>query len=63
MPGHRTKECYCHTCEKAFHSLGIARHRAMHRDDAERCEITYADGLRLKHNFTSLKAWATGMTR
>jgi hypothetical protein len=36
--------CYCHTCEKAFHSLGINRHRAMHRDKKEDCTITYTYG-------------------
>lgn len=35
---------YCHTCKKDFESLGIARHRAMHRDKKEDCEITMSDG-------------------
>ena len=39
-----SKFCYCETCRKSFHSLGIARHRAMHRDRKEDCEITYSDG-------------------
>lgn len=26
------KTCYCHNCKRWFHSLGIMRHRAMHRD-------------------------------
>ena len=38
------KNCYCHTCEKSFHYLGIARHRAMHRDRKETCKITYTCG-------------------
>ena len=35
---------YCHTCKKSFHHLGICRHRAMHRDKREDCEITYMHG-------------------
>lgn len=38
------KNCYCHTCEKSFHYLGIARHRVMHRDKKEYCKITYTFG-------------------
>ncbi len=38
------KNCYCHTCEKSFHYLGIASHRAMHRTKKEDCEITYTYG-------------------
>lgn len=26
------KDCYCHTCDTELNSLGVARHRAMHRD-------------------------------
>lgn len=33
------KACWCVTCGKAFHSLGIARHRAMHRDKKQNCTI------------------------
>lgn len=44
-------DCYCHTCDREFHSLGIARHRAMHRDRSEDCEIQYSDGVTYKHNF------------
>ena len=40
----REKTCYCHTCDKWFHPLGINRHRAMHRDKKENCEITYTYG-------------------
>ncbi len=38
------KTCYCYTCNKAFHWLGINRHRAMHRDKKEYCEIEYTYG-------------------
>lgn len=40
----RLKNCFCHTCNKAFHSLGIARHRTMHYDKGEPCIITFKDG-------------------
>lgn len=47
----RDKYCYCHTCDKEFNSLGIARHRAMHRDKKEDCKITYKNGETINHRF------------
>lgn len=47
----REKECYCVTCDKEFNSLGIARHRAMHRDRRENCTIVYKNGERRVHLF------------
>ncbi len=38
-------------CEKKFHQLGIARHRAMHRDRREFCEIELSDGYVREYNF------------
>lgn len=38
------KNTFCHTCDKWFHYLGINRHRAMHRDKREDCQITYTHG-------------------
>jgi hypothetical protein len=38
------KTCYCHTCGKWFHYLGITRHRAMHLDKREDCVITFTNG-------------------
>nr|DAF05730.1 MAG TPA: C2H2 type zinc-finger protein [Caudoviricetes sp.] len=38
------KSCYCHTCNKDFHYLGINRHVAMHRDKRQRCKVTYTYG-------------------
>lgn len=35
---------YCKTCNKLFNSLGIARHRAIHRDKKEDCTIEMSDG-------------------
>lgn len=46
------KDCFCHTCKKSFHHLGIARHRAYHRDKKEDCEISYSTGDTYTHNFS-----------
>jgi uncharacterized UBP type Zn finger protein len=48
----REKECYCFTCQKDFHSLGIASHRAMHRNRHETCLIGYTDGRTITHDFS-----------
>lgn len=48
------KKCYCHTCKKPFHYLGISRHRSMHRDKNENCIITYTNGDTYDHNFKNL---------
>lgn len=44
MSAHFEKTCYCRTCKKDLHYLGVARHRAMHRDKMEDCEITLTSG-------------------
>lgn len=45
------KNCYCHTCDKSFHYLGINMHRAMHRTRKQTCEITYTNGNRIRFNY------------
>ena len=45
------KNCYCHTCKKYFHYLGINRHRAMHRDKKEHCKITFTYGNTVTYKF------------
>ena len=40
----RPKDCYCHTCGRAFHHFGIASHRAAHRRRGEDCKITFSNG-------------------
>ena len=40
----REKNCYCHTCKKDFHYLGIARHRMGHQNRKEDCKITFTHG-------------------
>ena len=44
--------CYCHTCKRSFHYLGINSHRAAHRRKREDCEITYTNGDRHKFRFS-----------
>lgn len=48
-----SKDCHCYTCNRDFHSLGIARHRAMHRERGEDCKILYSDGATYEHNFAA----------
>ncbi len=48
----RYKDCFCHACEKAYHHLGIARHRAAHRHKREDCEITFSDGRRIRSRYS-----------
>lgn len=55
-------DCYCYTCERWFHSLGIARHRAAHRDKKERCLIYYSTGATLEHKYDSKLAEARNET-
>jgi len=38
------RTCYCHTCNRYFHWLGINSHRAAHRNRGEICTITYSRG-------------------
>lgn len=38
------KNCFCHTCNKEFHYLGINSHRALHRRRHQDCRITYTHG-------------------
>lgn len=52
----RVKTCYCHTCDKNLHSLGVATHRAAHKRRKENCEITFTNGETYKYDFKSF--WA-----
>lgn len=38
------KNCYCHTCARDFHYLGIARHVAAHKKRKEDCRVTFTSG-------------------
>ena len=44
--------CFCETCNRDFHHLGITRHRAMHRDRKEDCIIVFSDGRRLEYKYS-----------
>ncbi len=50
----RVKDCYCHTCGAAYHHLGIARHRAMHRDKKTDCKVTLSDGDTVIYRFSMM---------
>tara|TARA_E500000318_G_C3416318_1_gene155567 strand:+ start:176 stop:394 length:219 start_codon:yes stop_codon:yes gene_type:complete len=52
---HYNADCYCHTCNRAFHHLGIAAHRAAHRTKREDCKIQYSDDRLYQHTY-SVKA-------
>lgn len=49
------KNCHCYTCDRDFHCLGIMRHRAMHRDRREDCDIEYTYGDRYIHRYAEPK--------
>jgi hypothetical protein len=49
------KTCYCYTCDKEFHCLGIMRHRAMHRDKKEDCKIEYTHRDTYIHKYSKNK--------
>lgn len=45
----------CHTCKRYFHPMGIARHRAAHKDKGESCTITFTHGDTYRYNFSKVK--------
>lgn len=51
----KKKDCKCHTCNKEYHSNGIAAHRAMHERKKQNCEITYSTGETITHFFPVLR--------
>lgn len=50
----KDKNCYCHTCGREFHYLGINSHRAMHFRRREDCDITYTHGDRRYFSFSKV---------
>lgn len=53
------KDCYCHTCDKDFHPMGIASHRAGHRRRKEDCKITFTNGDTFSYSYAvEMKAGA-----
>jgi len=51
----RYKNCFCYTCKKSFHYLGIARHRAGHKERKEDCKIGYTNGDIYNHRYSMIK--------
>lgn len=45
---------YCHTCKKRMHPMGIARHRAMHRERREDCTITFTGGKTYTYEYSKI---------
>lgn len=37
----KDKNCWCCTCGRAFHYLGITNHRLWHRNRRQDCTITF----------------------
>lgn len=56
--GNRTKDgknwpdCYCYTCDRDIHHLGIMSHRAAHKRRNEDCTISFSDGREVTYNFS-----------
>ena len=53
--GTHNKNCYCYTCNKEFHHLGIAGHRASHRRRKEDCKIAFTNGETYVYRFSKNK--------
>lgn len=51
----KEKNCYCHTCNKRFHYLGITRHRMSHKEKKEDCKITFTHGDTYLYEFSKIK--------
>jgi hypothetical protein len=58
--GTTDKTTYCHNCKKWFHHMGLARHRAMHRDRKEDCEVTMTNGERYIYEYSKMLATRRG---
>lgn len=48
----RDKRVWRHTCKRAFHHGGIARHVKMHEEARQDCVVTYTHGNTLRWNFS-----------
>lgn len=51
----RDKNCYCYTCEKRFHYLGITRHRMAHKERFQDCKIEFTYGNIHTYSYSKLK--------
>lgn len=43
--------CYCYTCNRSIHSLGIMGHRGAHRRRGENCKIRFSTGEIYEYTF------------
>jgi hypothetical protein len=43
------KLCYCVTCDRDLHYLGVPSHRTGHLNRGESCKIMYTDGTTKTH--------------
>lgn len=48
----KSPDCFCYTCDREIHHLGIMSHRAAHRRRNEDCVIEYSDGRTIRHQFS-----------
>ena len=48
----RPKDCFCHTCQRDIHHLGIASHRAAHRRKKQDCVISFSTGRTLTWSYS-----------
>ena len=48
-------DCYCLTCDRDIHHLGIMSHRAAHRRRNEDCTIEFSDGRTVSYNFSGTR--------
>jgi len=46
-------DCYCYTCEREIHHLGIMSHRAAHRRRGEDCKIEFSTGRVVAYQFSA----------
>jgi hypothetical protein len=53
------KNCFCWTCSKDFHALGIARHRKAHKVRFETCKISYTNGNTRIYRYADLRESST----
>lgn len=50
-PKFHEPDCYCISCDRNIHHLGIMSHRAMHRRRKENCRIQFSDGRTVSYRF------------
>lgn len=51
-PKSQEPDCFCYTCNREIHHLGIMSHRAAHRRRAEDCMILFSTGKVYTYKFS-----------